>query len=218
MDVRVLIMDEPTSSLTQSETERLYTVIDGLKAAECVRALHFAPAGGSEALRGPRGRVARRAQRRRTRRRSASRHDAMVRLMVGRDLRQFYPKVHRTGTGGEKVLSVRNLRYRGGPDLPASFDVRAGEILGMAGLVGRGPHRTVGSRLRRPTDRRWGIAPQRRGALRLPRPRMRSPRGCLLVPEDRRLHGLVVPESVGFNLSLPNLGRLGSRLGLPTPR
>ena len=40
----------------------------------------------------------------------------------------------------------------------------------------------------------------------------------LLVPEDRRLHGLVLPKSVGFNLSLPNLDRLGSRLGVRSPR
>jgi len=137
----------------------------------------------------------------------------MVRLMVGRDMKQFYPKVHRTGTGGRPVLTLDGVRYRNGPDTPVSLDVRAGEILGTAGLVGAGRtelaeavfgvrHLVAGSVL---LDGR---------PLRVTRPEDAIAAGVFLVPEDRRLHGLVAGESVGFNLSLPNLDRLRSRFGL----
>ncbi|HSQ56331.1 MAG TPA: sugar ABC transporter ATP-binding protein, partial [Gemmata sp.] len=140
-------------------------------------------------------------------------HDNMVRLMVGRDLKQFYPRTRRAGHRGDAVLAVRGLRYRGGPDTPATFEVRAGEVLGMAGLVGAG--RTELS------EAVFGVRPRVAGEVILngqPQ-RVRSPSdaiaaGVFLVPEDRRLHGLVIPESVGFNLSLPNLDLLGSRLGV----
>jgi ribose transport system ATP-binding protein len=137
----------------------------------------------------------------------------MVRLMVGRDLKQFYPKVHRSGTGKEPVLTVRNLLYRNGPSTPVSLEVKAGEILGMAGLVGAG--RTELS------EAVFGVRRIIGGELLLDQhplevasPTDAIAAGVLLVPEDRRLHGLIVPESVGFNLSLPNLDRLGSLLGI----
>jgi ribose transport system ATP-binding protein len=137
----------------------------------------------------------------------------MVRLMVGRDLQHFYPKVHRTGEGGDPVLQVSGLRYRGGPEIPASFEVRAGEILGMAGLVGAGRTELA--------EAVFGVRDVMAGQFRLDAQawRPRSPAGAiasgiLMVPEDRRLHGLVLEESVGFNLSLPNLDRLGSLLGI----
>jgi len=133
--------------------------------------------------------------------------------MVGRDLKQFYPKVCRTGVGGAAVLALDGVRFRGGPDSPVSLEVRSGEILGMAGLVGAG--RTELS------EAAFGIRPLTAGELRLDgktraiaRPADAIAAGIVLVPEDRRLHGLVVPEGVGFNLSLPNLDRLGSRLGV----
>jgi ribose transport system ATP-binding protein len=133
--------------------------------------------------------------------------------MVGRDLQHFYPKVHRTGMGGAPVLQVDGLRYRGGPETPAVFNVRAGEILGMAGLVGAGRTELA--------EAVFGVREVSAGQIRLnDRPwRAGSPAdaiasGILLVPEDRRLHGLVLEESVGFNLSLPNLDRLGSVLGI----
>jgi len=139
-------------------------------------------------------------------------HDNMVRLMVGRDMRQFYPRTRRHEAGAP-VLSVRGLVYRGGPPTGVSFEVRAGEILGTAGLVGAG--RTELS------EAVFGVRPIAAGEIRLKGGRVRITHpsnaiaaGILLVPEDRRLHGLVLEESVGFNLSLPNLDRLGSWSGV----
>jgi ribose transport system ATP-binding protein len=212
MDVRVLIMDEPTSSLTQTETERLYGVIAGLKAAG-VSVLYISHRLAEVKRCADRVVVLRDGRNAGELEKSEITHDNMVRLMVGRDLKQFYPKVHRTGTGGKTVLSVSGLRYRGGPDTPTSFEVRAGEILGMAGLVGAG--RTELS------EAVFGVRHLIAGEVRLAGQllRVRSPAdaiaaGVLLVPEDRRLHGLVLEASVGFNLSLPNLHRLVSLFGI----
>ena len=219
--VRVLIMDEPTSSLTQKETERLYEVIESLKAAgvsiayishrlaEVTRIAdrvvvlrdgkNAGELGGADVLAGE----------------NAISHDNMVRLMVGRDMKQFYPKERRTGTGGAAVLTLAQVRFRGGPETPLSLEVRAGEILGMAGLVGAG--RTELS------EAAFGVRPLLSGEVRLDGkpisiggPADAIQAGIVLVPEDRRLHGLVIPEGVGFNLSLPNLDRLGSPLRAKT--
>jgi ribose transport system ATP-binding protein len=211
-EVRVLIMDEPTSSLTQKETEQLYQVIDALKAAG-VSVLYISHRLAEVKRVADRVTVLRDGRNAGELAKADITHDNMVRLMVGRDLKQFYPKIHRSGTGGAPVLSVKNVRFRGGPDTPAALEIRAGEILGMAGLVGAG--RTELS------EAVFGVRPLVSGALLLDNKPVRigSPAdaiaaGVLLVPEDRRLHGLVLPESVGFNLSLPNLDRLGALLGV----
>lgn len=212
MDVRVLIMDEPTSSLTQRETEQLYQVIEGLK-KDGVSVLYISHRLAEVKRCADRVVVLRDGRNAGELSKRDITHDNMVRLMVGRDLKQFYPKVHRTGTGGDPVLSIKNLLFRGGPDVPASFEVRAGEILGMAGLVGAG--RTELSEaifgLRRIMS---GEVLLDQKPLTVASPPDAIEAGILLVPEDRRLHGLIVPESVGFNISLPNLDRIGSRLGI----
>jgi ribose transport system ATP-binding protein len=212
LDVRVLIMDEPTSSLTQRETERLYEVIDGLKAAG-VSVLYISHRLAEVKRCADRVVVLRDGRNAGELAKSEITHENMVRLMVGRDLKQFYPKVHRSGIGGPPVLSVNGLRYYGGPETVATFEVRAGEILGMAGLVGAG--RTELS------EAVFGVRNIVAGELRLDGQilRARSPAdaiaaGVALLPEDRRLHGLIIPSGVGFNLSLPSLDRLGSILGV----
>ena len=111
------------------------------------------------------------------------------------------------------VLSLAGLRYERGPASPVSLELRAGEILGMAGLVGAG--RTELS------EAVFGVRQLVAGEVKLNGTplRIRKPAdaigaGIFLVPEDRRLHGLVVQESVGFNLSLPNLDRLANLFGV----
>jgi ribose transport system ATP-binding protein len=133
-------------------------------------------------------------------------HDRLVRLMVGRDLKQFFR--HSLGRpAGQPVLELSDLRYAGGPPHPVSLTVRAGEVLGMAGLVGAGRTELAEAvfGLRRVTAGEVRVRGE--GAV------IRSPRdaiaaGLFLVPEDRRLNGLVLEAGVGFNLSLPNLDRL----------
>jgi ribose transport system ATP-binding protein len=211
-EVRVLIMDEPTSSLTQKETEQLYQVIDSLKAAG-VSVLYISHRLAEVKRVADRVTVLRDGRNAGELAKAEITHDNMVRLMVGRDLKQFYPKVHRSGTGGAPVLALKGVRFADGPHAPVSLEVRAGEILGMAGLVGAG--RTELS------EAVFGVRKLTAGEILLDGApvRIHSPAdaiaaGVLLVPEDRRLHGLILPESVGFNLSLPNLDRLASALGV----
>ncbi|MBA4188763.1 MAG: D-xylose ABC transporter ATP-binding protein [Planctomycetaceae bacterium] len=211
-DVRVLIMDEPTSSLTQRETETLYEVIAALKAAN-VSVLYISHRLAEVKQCADRVVVLRDGRNAGELAKADITHDNLVRLMVGRDLKQFYPKTHKATGDGKPVLTLQNVRYRGGPDIPASFEVRAGEILGMAGLVGAG--RTELS------EAVFGVRPVTAGEillngepLRVGSPADAIEAGVLLVPEDRRLHGLVLAESVGFNISLPNLAQISSRFGV----
>jgi len=135
--------------------------------------------------------------------------------MVGRELKSYYPRDHRT-KAGEAVLQICDVKYSHGPATPVSLEVRAGEVLGMAGLVGAG--RTELS------EAIFGIRSIVSGNLALDgrpikirRPASAIRAGILLIPEDRRLHGLVLESSIGFNISLPNLKALSS-LGLVSGR
>jgi ribose transport system ATP-binding protein len=212
LDARVLIMDEPTSSLTRRETERLYSVIDALKATG-VSVLYISHRLAEVKRVADRAVVLRDGRNAGELAKNEITHDNLVRLMVGRDLKQFYPRTHRGGVGGQPVLQVRGLTYANGPATPATFEVRAGEVLGMAGLVGAGRTELA--------EAVFGVRPITGGELtldgqplRVGRPRDAIQAGLLLVPEDRRHHGLTTSATVGFNLSLPNLDRLGSWLGV----
>jgi ribose transport system ATP-binding protein len=212
---RVIIMDEPTSSLTQRETERLFAVIADLKRAG-VAVVYISHRLGEV------GAVADRVAALRDGRNSGElarqeiSHRRMVELMVGRDLKQFFHRAHPPARAdGPPRLEVRQLRYAGGPDTSVSFALRGGEIVGMAGLVGAGRTELAESL--------FGLRPVTAGEVLLDgRPvALRSPAraiaaGLLLVPEDRRAHGLVLELSVRQNLGLPNLDRL-SRLSLLVP-
>lgn len=205
LDAKLLIMDEPTSSLTQTETDRLYDVIAALKAAG-VSVLYISHRLAEIKRCADRVVVLRDGKNAGTLARADISHDNLVRLMVGRDLKQFFPR-SRPAASTQAVLSVRELCYAGGPSHSATFEVRAGEVIGMAGLVGAGRTELA--------EAVFGVRHVASGEIKLSgKPiRIRKPAdalaaGILLAPEDRRLHGLVLESGVGFNLSLPNLDRL----------
>jgi ribose transport system ATP-binding protein len=127
--------------------------------------------------------------------------------MVGRDLKQFYPRRHAVSTEAPARLRVEDLTFAGGAAEPVSFTVRAGEIVGMAGLVGAGRTELAEALfgLRTVLGGRVRINGK---ALRLRHPRQAIAEGLLLVPEDRRHHGLVLTASIRDNLALPNLDDL----------
>ena len=128
----------------------------------------------------------------------------MVRLMVGRDVSRFY---HRTPHApGDIVLSVEQLRTTTFPRQAVSFSLRAGEVVGLAGLVGAGRSELLGTL--------FGVTPSVAGgmtigALRHPPRTVQEAiaAGIMLAPEDRRRAGLVLPMSVKANLSLASLRR-----------
>jgi ribose transport system ATP-binding protein len=208
LDARLIIMDEPTSSLTQRETDRLYEVIDDLKRAGV--AIVYISHRLAEVRRvADRVTVLRDGRNAGELARAEISHDAMVRLMVGRDLKQFYPRRHALGAAAPVRLAVRDLTYAGGPGIPISFAVRGGEIVGMAGLVGAGRTELA--------EALFGIRALTGGTVHLDgtpvtlrHPSQAITAGLLLAPEDRRRHGLVLEESVRGNLALPNLDRLST--------
>ncbi len=209
MDARLIIMDEPTSSLTLSETERLLATVASLRAAGV--AIVFITHRLSEVkqcadrvvcLRD--GQVAGELAREEIDR------PAMIRMMIGRDLQSLHtPPAIPPGSGG---LELRGLVTSAFPDRSASLHARPGEILGLAGLIGAG--RTSVARAV------FGIEPALGGtillegeAVRIGAPADAIARGLYLVPEDRKQSGLVLTMSITQNVSLPALGQ-HSRLGL----
>ena len=135
-------------------------------------------------------------------------HGAMVRLMVGRDVSQFYARTaHKPG---ELALEVRGLRTEVYPAHEIDLDVRRGEIVGIAGLVGAGRTELL--------ETLFGVRPALGGSIRISgAPQfIRSPRealssGLALVPEDRKQQGLVLDMSVMENISLGTLSSHSTR-------
>ncbi|MCU0721173.1 MAG: sugar ABC transporter ATP-binding protein [Pirellula sp.] len=204
-NARLLIMDEPTSSLTQAETDRLAEVMDDLKRSG-VAILYISHRLAEVRRSCDRAIVLRDGRNVGTIARSDMTHDTIVRMMVGRDLKQLFPRTQRYGNG-EVVLQLQDVEYADRDNQPISLVVRAGEVLGMAGLMGAGRTELA--------EAVFGIRGIRHGSVRVSGQEIaiRSPAdaiqaGILLVPEDRRLHGLVLESSVASNLSLPNLDYL----------
>ncbi len=204
---RVLIMDEPTSSLTQQETDRLFEVIGRLK-GEGVAIVYISHRLAEVQRIADRALVLRDGKNAGALRREEVSHARLVRLMVGRDLQQFFQK-HPVAVppGTPPRLEVRDVCYEDGPSTPVSFRLYPGEVVGLAGLVGAGRTELA--------EALFGVRRVTGGEVRLDgRPvRPRHPRqaidaGLVLVPEDRRYHGLLLEDSIQRNVGLPNLDRL----------
>jgi ribose transport system ATP-binding protein len=204
-NVRVLILDEPTSSLTDRETERLFEIIALLKSrgvgiiyishrleevfriAQHVTVLRDGKVVGSMPI-------------------EETSEDALVRMMVGRDLSRLFSQARQSAAPVR--LEVRELSRRG-VLRDISFTVRGGEVVGLAGLVGAG--RTELARCI------FGADPINSGEILLDGSpvTIRTPGnavdlGIALVPEDRKLQALILGMGVRENLTLPVLDRLGS--------
>lgn len=200
-NARILVLDEPTSSLTATETARLMGTVAELRAqgvtviyishrlaeisqiADRVVALR----DGRNAGELPREQIT---------------HENMVRLMIGRDLRSFY--VPGTGARHAARLQVNNLRTAAWPDQAVSFEAAGGEILGFAGLVGAGRSELV--------ETIFGVRRSEGGEVVLDARKLRIRdagdairEGIFLVPEDRRKTGLITTMTIRENISLPGL-------------
>ena len=207
-DARVIVFDEPTSSLSQHEALKLYDLIARLRSrgVTCIYVSHrmeeiFRLADTVTVLRDGRH-VA-------TRPAAALDTGALIEMMIGRRLADYFP-AESPAEAGEELLGVEGLSHPPRFD-GISFSLRAGEVLGVAGLVGAGRSEMA--------QAIFGLDPDATGEIRVrgQRVRVRSPRDAMqlgigLVPEERKRQGLVLSMSAADNMSLSILERL-SRFG-----
>lgn len=200
---KIVIMDEPTASLTQKEQHLLYKVVRDLRVggvgvvyishrleeifalADRVTVLRDGESVGTNAVDG-------------------LTESQMIQLMVGRDVETIYPpKEHELG---EVVLDVKGLSCAESGIDAVGFQIRAGEIFGLAGLVGAGR-----------TELAWvlfGITPADGGSvllndklLEIGSPQQAIANGIAYVPEDRRKHGVILEMAVAENITMASHDR-----------
>ena len=211
-NARVIVMDEPTAALTTGEVERLFGIVEALRArnnavlfvshrleeifAICQRVTVMRD--GRHVFTKPTGELT---------------TQAVIRAMVGRDMDALFPKV--PSEAGRVVLKVDRLT-REGVFTDVTFDVRSGEIVALAGLVGAG--RTEVARAIFGIDG-WDAGSVEIDGRRLPprSPTAAMAAGIALVPEDRRQQGLVMDFSIERNIALASLERI-QQAGLIAPR
>jgi ribose transport system ATP-binding protein len=216
MNTRVLVLDEPTASLGSREAERLFAVLADLRSSGTAIVYISHRLREIEAL-ADRVSILRDGRNAGELQRGGITADRLVQLMVGRALAHTQGRdaaraavlPARDGRPRLRIEGVRTARY---PAAGVSLDVRAGEVLGIAGLVGAGRSELA--------EAICGVRGRVAGEVRVdgesltigsPRDAIRA--GICLVPEDRRGHGVIGPMTVRENLTLPALGS-HARLGL----
>ncbi|MFG2477273.1 sugar ABC transporter ATP-binding protein [Streptomyces fagopyri] len=200
LDARVLIMDEPTAVLTSEEVEKLFAIVrrlreDGVGIVFITHHLEEIAALGDRVTVIRDGKSVGQVP-------ATTPEDELVRLMVGRSIEQQYPRERpEAGTAaGPALLTVEGLT-RNGVFQDVSFEVRAGEVVGIAGLVGAGRTEVVRAV--------FGADPYDKGAVKVAGAELRRHdvnaamrAGIGLVPEDRKGQGLLLDASVEENLGL----------------
>ena len=208
-DARIVVMDEPTSSLTDREVERLFAVIARLR-EHAVGIIYISHRLEEVLAIADRTTVLRDGQTIGTYPREQVDRPALIAMMVGRELDAVFPK--RAVPLGDAALELRHVWHRASGVRDVSLTVRRGEILGIAGLVGSGRTQLA--------ETIFGLTPADAGEIVVNgRPaRIQSPADAIrlgigYVPEDRRRHGVVLDMAVAANTSLANLAAV-SRAGL----
>ncbi|MDO5135624.1 MAG: sugar ABC transporter ATP-binding protein [Eubacteriales bacterium] len=202
LDAKILILDEPTSSLSESEVEVLFQTVRDLKRqgmgiifithkmAEVFQLCDAVTIMRDGEFMG-------------SRRSEECSESELISLMVGRDLGNYYTRTY--NTPGKVMLEAKNI-HAGKRAIDCSFQVRSGEILGFYGLVGAGRSELMKAIM--------GLDPMDSGEVYLENEKVlsRSPqymqsRGVALVPESRKTEGLLLNNTISFNITLPILDR-----------
>ncbi|WP_315834062.1 sugar ABC transporter ATP-binding protein [Bradyrhizobium prioriisuperbiae] len=207
MRARLVILDEPTSSLPVAETDKLLDVVaglkrDGISVIFISHRLHEIERAADRVVVMRDGTLAGMLPK------DAVHHDTMVKLMIGRALKaRDLPPARQPGA---VVLSARGIRTSAYPLRRVDLELRQGEILGLAGLVGSG--RTELARVLFGIDRSLAGTLHLDGRdLTLTSATQAVGRGIFLVPEDRKLAGVLLDLPICQNISLPDLDRHASR-------
>jgi len=210
-DTRILIMDEPTSALTENEIEALFRTIDRLKAkgvaiAYVTHKLQELTRIGDDAVVMRDGRLIAAAPLKDLRR------DDIVRMMVGRDLKDLYPTTR--GVIGEEILRVERLSLKH-PQRPGDFVLRdvdaricQGEVLGIFGLMGAGRTQLLETIFGLHVRGRAGDIYIHGRKVSIDSPSDAIAMGLAMAPEDRKKEGLVPDMSVAENASLSSLAKV----------
>lgn len=206
---KILILDEPTASLTSREVERLFGIIATLR-GHGVGIVYISHRLEEVETIANRVTVLRDGNTVSTRSVEGVSRAELIRLMVGRDLQAIFPK--RAVAMGDTALEVRNLGCRAAGIRDISFSVRSGEILGFAGLVGSGRTQLAEALFGLTTPDRGEIL-LRGSGVRIASPAEAIRHGIGYVPEDRRRYGVVLEMPVAENVTLASLQSV-SRSGL----
>lgn len=206
-NARILIMDEPTASLTDREVIHLFQVIQDLR-RQGVGIIYISHRLEELFEVGDRVTVLRDGEVIQTAPMSDVNPQSLIRLMVGRDLPAVFPK--RTVSIGDVALETRNLTCRAAGVRAVSLSLRAGEILGLAGLIGSGR-----------TELAWtlfGLTSADAGQIfvagkevRMTSPAQAIQRGLAYLPEDRRRHGVILDMPIAANVTLASLSTITHR-------
>jgi D-xylose transport system ATP-binding protein len=214
-NARLLILDEPTSALTETEVEALVGILHKLKSrgVTCIYISHkleefFRIADTLTVIRD--GAVIRTVPVKETT------SEEVIRMMVGREMKERFPKSRHAI--GRTVLTVRGLSTSASGDTTkrvlkdVSFDLRQGEILGIAGLMGSGRSELLTAIFGAGQTRLQAQMAIDGQPVRLEDTKAAMQQGISLVPEDRKQQGLVPKDSILKNISLPNLDQFASFL------
>lgn len=201
-NVKFLIMDEPTAPLGENEVETLLQLVRELK-NQGVTIVYVSHRLDEVFQISDRVSVFRNGKWVKTMNTCDTDKDELIRLMVGRELGATYPQ--RNSKIGDVVLEAKNIVAEGVKNV--SFSVRAGEILGIGGLVGAGRSELVNTI--------FGAQKLESGEIlikgkkvNISNPSQAIKNGIGLIPEDRKLHGLMLEKDVGFNISICILEKL----------
>jgi rhamnose transport system ATP-binding protein len=201
-EAKIVIMDEPTASLTEREAKSLFQVINNLR-AQGAGVIYISHRLEEITAIANRVTVFRDGEAVDTLPVEDADRAKLIELMVGRPINAVFPK--RPVPIGEQVLELRGLASKAAGIRDISLSVRRGEILGIAGLVGSGRTQLA--------ETIFGLTPADSGEIRLGGAAVRidSPRAAIAsgigyVPEDRRQHGVVLEMPIFGNTSLANLG------------